>query len=407
VVERERLQAYASVILKVGVVIEPGQRLVIQASLGSAPLARALARGAYAAGAINVDVLWSDPEVTRSRFLDGTPDARGQLTADGATLLQASARGDSIVTIFDEDPQLLDDIPPTDVAEHQQGLAAAMRDHRERTASLAYPWTIVAAPSGAWARRVFPELDEAAAVERLWDAVLATCRIDTPDPIAAWEAHLKELDARRGHLDAQRFDRLRYVGPGTDLTVGLPADHLWLSGRAGGGGFVPNLPTEEVFTSPHRLRADGVIRSTKPLSWYGTMIEGFSLELRDGTVTAARADQGQAALDRILETDEGARRFGEVALVPQSSRVAAQGLVWRNVLFDENDACHIALGTGFPVTLPDGSSRSPDDLLEAGINRSDVHVDFVVGSGELDVSGVLADGSERPILRQGEWAFDV
>lgn len=404
-VDQQRLQRYADVIIKVGVSLEPGQRLTIRASLGSAGLVRALVRQAYDAGAVNVDVLWNDPEVTRARFTNGPAAAREELPYEVDALSESARRDTGLVWITDDDPELLSDIDPAHVAQHQKHVDVALRGFHERLMRGDFAWTIAAAPGLAWARRVYPELDDDAAVEQLWEAILATCRVSEPDPIAAWDAHLDALDRRRQYLDGRRFDRLHYVGPGTDLVLGLPLGHLWLGGRE--DGRVANLPTEEVYTAPHRMRADGVVRATKPLSWFGTMIEGFNLRFEDGAVIEAHAERGQAALDHILATDEGSRRLGEVALVPQSSLVARQGLVWRNTLFDENDACHVALGVGYSTSIPDGASMSVEERVAAGVNHSDTHVDFVVGSPELDILGVTADGNEEPLLIKGEWAFDV
>ncbi len=245
--------------------------------------------------------------------------------------------------------------------------------------------------------------------ERLWEAILRACRADTPDPVAAWRDHSAELVARRTHLTSRDYVGLRYDGPGTDLRVGLPDGVRWNGGEAGidGRTFIPNLPTEEVFTVPHRMQVEGRIRATKPLSYFGTLIEGFAFEVAQGEVVAATAESGQETLDRILGTDEGSVRFGEMAMVPQSSAVAAEQLVWNNMLFDENDACHIALGMSYPSCVDGADAMDPDERLAAGLNHSAIHVDFVVGSSDLDVRGVRDDGSEEPIITGGEWGFTV
>lgn len=275
--------------------------------------------------------------------------------------------------------------------------------------SLAFFWTAAAAPSEAWANLVFPELPTDEAVDRLWDAVLATCRIDEPDPLAAWEYHLDQLDARKAFLNEQSLTAVRYEGPGTDLVVGLPQAHHWNHTGEGHNGrrTVANMPTEEVSTSPHRLQAEGVVRATKPLTYQGRIIDGFEFRFKDGAVVDAQAEKGQEDLERILDTDEGSRRLGEVALVPQSSLVSAQSLIWYETLFDENEASHVALGNGYPMGIRGGMGMSPEQLKDAGNNSSSIHVDVVVGSSELSIYGVKGDGSELALIENGEWAFNV
>jgi aminopeptidase len=403
----QRLARYAQVLVEVGLRLEPGDRLLVKAGIDAAPLVRLVTEAAYGIGAVNVDVLWSDPVTKRARFVNGPDAAIEELPFDAAAYERAGERGDSFLFIATEDPELLADIDPALVARAEQAFAKATAGFRTSMMSLQSIWCIVAAPSPSWAVRVFPDVGVDEAIDRLWEAVFATCRVDADDPVAAWRAHLADLDARCAHLNGRRFDSLRYEGPGTDLSIGLLPGHLWIAGAGGKRGSVPNLPTEEVFTSPDRMRADGVVRATKPLSHFGTMIDDFTLRFENGAVISATAGTGQAALDRILGMDDGAVRLGEAALVPQSSLVAAQQLVWRNTLYDENDASHLALGRAYPICLEGGTAMSPDEQIAAGLNHSDVHVDFVVGSADLDVYGVTADGAEEPLLRRGEWVFEV
>ena len=404
-VSEQQLERYAEVITAVGLRVDSGDWVVIKTSLEQGPLVRAVARRAYEKGADNVTVLWYDPETERARFSHGSPAAWGEICHEADAMNQASASGASILRILDDDPELYAELDPERVAIHSRAFDAARQPTVERIASLQVVWSIVAAPSTGWAQRVFPELDAAQAVERLWDAVLRVCRVDEHDPVAAWERHVAELSARRAYLSDRQFDRLHYLGPGTDLTVGLPRDHRWLAGADGLRGSVPNLPTEEVFTAPHRDRVDGVVRATKPLSYLGSMIEGLELRFEGGAVVEARASAGQLALDQLLETDAGAMRLGEAALVPQSSLVAAQQLIWRNTLFDENDACHVALGRAYPANVAGGTTMSGTERAAAGLNGSDIHVDLVIGSSDLSITGLSADGREEPLLRAGEWAF--
>jgi aminopeptidase len=274
--------------------------------------------------------------------------------------------------------------------------------------ALEIPWCVIGAPVPAWNSTVFPEDDPEEAAENMWSAIFRACRIDQEDPVQAWNDHLEDLNERREYLTSRRYSGLRYEGPGTDLTMGLPDQVKWEGGGGrtpGGKRFVPNLPTEEVFTSPHRLEAEGRIAAVKPLSYFGDLIDGFWFEVANGEVVASGADRGENVLNRILGTDEGSARFGEAAMVPQSGAVAAEHLVWNNALFDENDACHIALGQSYAMCVEGATAMDVDERVEAGLNQSSVHVDFVVGSPELSVYGVAADGEEEPIISGGEWAF--
>lgn len=404
-VTEQQLAAYAEVITTVGLHVEPADWLVIKTSIEQGPLVRAISADAYDKGADNVTVLWYHPEAERTRYTHGSADAWGEICHEADAINFASASGASILRILDEDPQLYADIDPERVAIHRRAFDAARGPTLERMASHQVVWTIAAAASPGWASRIFPELDVDDAVERLWAAILRSCRADVPDPTAAWQRHLAELASRDAHLTERRYDRLHFRAAGTDLIVGLPADHRWVAGAKGLHGSVPNLPTEEVFTAPDRLRVDGVVRATKPLSYLGTMIEGLELHLEQGRVVETAATSGRGALEQLIATDDGARYLGEVALAPQSSLVAAQGLVWRNALFDENDASHITLGRAYAASLAGGTTMSAEDRLRAGLNASEIHVDFVIGSDTLEVTGITADGSEEPLLSAGEWAF--
>jgi aminopeptidase len=267
-------------------------------------------------------------------------------------------------------------------------------------------WTIVASATPAWAKLVFPELPEDEAVAQLWEAIFRTTRIDTANPVGEWRRHGAHLQSRVKLLNEKRFRALRYTGPGTDLTVGLADDHLWCGGgstaKNGIAGF-PNMPTEEVFTTPHKDRVEGTVTSTKPLSYQGTLIDGIQVEFQGGRIVRASAKQGEAILESMIDTDDGARRLGEVALVPHSSPIAQSGLLFWNTLFDENAASHIALGQSYSTCLINGDTLSESELSAKGANESLIHVDWMIGSGELDVDGVWADGSSVPLMRKGEW----
>jgi aminopeptidase len=391
------------VLVEVGLGLRAGDRLLVAAGIDAAPLVALVTERAYQLGALNVDVSWIDGEVARARFLHGPDAASDEIPLRAEMYRHAADRGDSFLSIDTQDPALFADADPQRVARHQRKLADYLEHYRTATMSMQLIWCTTAAPSPAWARSVFPALDETGAIDRLWDAVFAANRVDVDDPVAAWRTHLAGLRARCAQLDASRYDRLRYAAPGIDLVVGLPVGHRWLGGAEGRRGSVPNLPTEEVFTAPDRMRVDGTVRVAKPLSYLGTIIEGIELRFVAGAVVEADARSGKAALEQLLSADEGSVRLGEAALVPQSSAVAAQNLVWRNTIYDENDACHLALGRAYPISVIDGPTMSRDDQLAAGLNHSSVHVDFVVGSPALDVFGVTADGHEEPVMLGGEW----
>jgi aminopeptidase len=256
---------------------------------------------------------------------------------------------------------------------------------------------------------MFPDLSEDEAVARLWDAIFAATRADVDDPVGAWEAHLDALERAKVHLSAKGYAALRLRAPGTDLRLGLADGHVWESGgghaECNGARFVANMPTEEVFTAPHAQRVDGVISSSKPLSYQGQLIDGFQLTFEGGAVTKVQAAKGQAALEKLLDIDDGARRLGEIALVPHGSPISQSGVLFYNTLFDENAACHVALGRAYETTMKDGTKRPLEELQRDGFNQSFTHVDFMFGSDQLDVDGETADGALEQVMRGGEWAF--
>jgi aminopeptidase len=267
-------------------------------------------------------------------------------------------------------------------------------------------WTIVSAATPAWAKAVFPDDPEEAAVAKLWQAIFAASRVDTPDPIAAWETHNANLQARTRMLNEKNYAALHFRGPGTDLRVGLADEHEWNGGSTqakNGLTCNANIPTEEVFTTPHKDRVDGVVSSTKPLSYNGTLIQDIQVRFESGRIVESKARTGEAVLGKVLDTDEGARRLGEVALVPYSSPISQSGLLFLNTLFDENASSHIALGQAYSKCIRDGGSLSEDELSSRGSNRSLIHIDWMIGSDQVDVDGIRQDGQAEPLMRSGEW----
>jgi aminopeptidase len=292
----------------------------------------------------------------------------------------------------------------------QRSSSRALNPFREQISRNQTNWAVVAAASQRWASKVFPGLAPAEQIERLWQTIIRFCRLDAGDPIAAWQTHIAALAARADFLNRKQYTALRYAGPGTSLLVGLPKGHLWISARSesrNGIAFTANIPTEEVFTMPHRERVDGIVRSTKPLSYGGQLIEDFSLRFEHGRVVEAKAARGETAIRQLLETDPGSARLGELALVPHSSPISQSGLLFYNTLFDENAASHLALGSAYKFTMAGGEEMSDADFEQAGGNRSATHVDFMIGSSALDVDGVGSDGAIEPLVRRGEWAASV
>jgi aminopeptidase len=284
------------------------------------------------------------------------------------------------------------------------------KDLSERITHNTVNWLVIPASYPGWATKVFPDLPSEEAVAKLWQALFRVCRLDHPDPLAAWREHIHRLAARCTHLNARGYHALRFTGPGTDLTVGLPDGHLWESARfvsQQGVDYTANLPTEEIFTLPHQSRTEGTVTSTRPLNYGDSVIDGFRLRFSGGRVVEAAASKGEAVLHELLEADEGARRLGEVALVPHSSPISQSGLTFYNTLLDENCASHIALGEAYRSSLKGGEGMDDAEFAAAGGNLSLVHVDFMVGSGEVDVDGLTDSGPSEPIMRRGEWAFDV
>ena len=402
------LDRLADAAVNVGLRLRPGQALFLTAPVEALPLVRRVAHHAYAAGASLVTPLLSDPEVALARYRvahDDSFDAAPGWLYDG--LAKAFDAGAARLAIVGDDPMLLSGQDAAKVARASKAQSMAYRPALDRIAGFDVNWSIVAYPGAAWAAQVFPGDAPEAAVGRLAQAIFAASRVDAPDPVAAWERHNAELRARTERLDAERFGALHFSGPGTELTVGLADGHAWHGGAATAKNGVtcnPNIPTEEVFTTPHALRVDGHVAATKPLSHGGTLIEDIAVRFEAGRIVDARASRGADVLNRLLDTDEGARRLGEVALVPHSSPISRGGLLFFNTLFDENAASHIALGQCYAKCFTDGATLSPDAITARGGNTSAIHVDWMIGSGRVDVDGVHADGRRVPLMRAGEWA---
>lgn len=403
-----RLEKLAEVAVKVGLQLEKGQDLVMTAPLAALPLARLITKHAYLAGAGIVTTFYADEEATLARY-DHAPDesfdkASGWLY-DG--MAKAYEKGAARLAIAGDNPMLLSGQDPAKVARANKANSIAYKPALEHISNFDINWNICSYPNPSWAKLVFPDLPIAQAVEKLAEAIFAASRVNEADPVAAWAAHNAELRKRSNWLNGERFSALHFTGPGTDLTVGLADGHEWHGGASTAKNGItcnPNIPTEEVFTTPHALKVEGHVSSTKPLSHQGTLIDDIQVRFEGGRIVEAKASKGEEVLLKVLDTDEGARRLGEVALVPHSSPISASGILFYNTLFDENASCHIALGQCYSKCFLDGASLTADQIKAQGGNASLIHIDWMIGSDKVDIDGIRADGAKVPVMRKGEWA---
>lgn len=403
----KKMDNLAEVAVRVGLGLKAGQELLMTASIDALPLARRITEQAYRAGASLVTTLYTDDEATLMRYRfapnEGFDHAAKWLYDGMGTAFKSGA---ARLAIAGANPRLLSNEEPDKVGRANRAVSIAYRPALELITRHEINWTIVASATPAWAAAMFPDDEPVTALAKLWNAIFETSRVNSDDPVSAWKTHDAALQKRAAFMNEKRYSALHYRGPGTDFRLGLADGHLWMGGgtTAGNGVYcIPNIPTEEVFTTPHKDRADGTVRASKPLSYQGTMIEDIRVRFEKGRIIEAHASRGQEVLEKLLDTDEGARRLGEVALVPHSSPIAHGGLTFFNTLFDENAASHIALGQAYTSCIKDGDKLTPEELAARGANDSLIHVDWMIGSGELDINGVHASGTEEPLMRRGEW----
>lgn len=402
------LDSLADVIVGTGLNLEAGQDLVVTASAEALPLVRRVAAAAYRAGAGLVVPILSDEEITRARYLharDGTFGRAPGWLFDG--MAKAYEGNAARLHIAADNPMALADMDPAKVSEAAKANAAAYKPALAKISGFEINWSIAAYPGRAWARQVFPDLGADAAQAALARAIFAASRIDRPDPVAAWADHNADLAARRDWLNDRDFAALHFRSALTDLTVGLADGHLWMGGASTAKNGItcnPNIPTEEVFTTPHKDRVNGTVRASKPLAHQGTLIEGIEVTFENGKITGARADRGEEVFLKLIDTDAGARRIGEVALVPHASPISESGILFFNTLFDENAACHIALGQCYKDCLKDTRGASDDDIAARGGNSSLIHVDWMIGAPDTEIDGITQSGDRVPVFRGGNWA---
>ncbi|MBM6595872.1 aminopeptidase [Microvirga pudoricolor] len=402
-----RLDRLAQVAVQVGLGLRPGQEVIMTAPVEAIALVRKITEHAYKAGASLVTTIFSDEESTLARYRYGREDS---FDTASAWLYQGMAdafkAGAARLAVVGEDPSLLAEEDPEKVSRANRARSKAYMPALNLIAGFDTNWTIVSAATPAWARTVFPNDPEDVAVAKLWDAIFAASRVDAPDPVAEWQRHNAELQSRTRILNEKNYAALHYTGPGTDLRLGLADGHEWNGGSTKAkNGIVcnANIPTEEVFTTPHKDRVDGYVRSTKPLSYNGTLIQDIEVKFEAGRIVDAKARTGEEVLNKVLDTDEGARRLGEVALVPFSSPISRSGLLFFNTLFDENASSHIALGQAYSKCIRGGGDLTEEELAARGSNKSLIHIDWMIGSDKIDIDGITADGRAEPLMRKGEW----
>ncbi|MBN2873817.1 MAG: aminopeptidase [Spirochaetales bacterium] len=403
-----RMEQYAKLLVQVGINLQKNQILVLSSPIECAEFARLTAIEAYRAGAREVVMRWIDEQSSHITYtmaddaiFDTFPEWSRQFY-DGYADTDAA-----FLTIMASDPELMKDVDPKRMSRQNKARATALEHYRTRQMSNLNTWCVASVPTVAWARKVFPGVSDQAAVSALWEAIYKTVRVDNDDPVRAWRDHQAALNVRLAFLHEHAFTSLRYKnGLGTDLVVRLPPGHIWFGGGdecPAGYEFVANMPTEEVFTMPHREGVDGTVFASMPLNYNGNLIEGFWFTFKNGLVVDFGATRGYDTLKELLDTDEGAKRLGEVALVPYDSPISNLGILFYNTLFDENASCHFALGKAYPTCIQDGVGMSKDELRAAGVNDSLVHVDFMVGSADLEITGVQADGREVAVFRKGNF----
>ncbi|MGQ7596851.1 aminopeptidase [Streptococcus suis] len=407
---KENLAKYAKLLVSTGINVQPGHTVQLTIGVEQAELARLIVKEAYAHGAAEVLVNWLDDVIARERLVNVDVELLEQVHPQRITemnyLLERKA---SRLVVLSEDPGAYDGVDPEKLSRNARALSQALNPMRQASQANKISWTLGAASGLEWAKKVFPNAaSDEEAVDLLWDQIFKTCRIYEEDPIKAWEEHEARLVAKAKVLNDEQFVKLHYTAPGTDLVLGMPKNHLWEAAgsvNAQGEKFIANMPTEEVFTAPDYRVADGYVTSTKPLSYNGNIIEGIKVTFKDGEIVDVTAEKGDEVMKKLVFDNAGARGLGEVALVPDKSPISQSGVTFFNTLFDENASNHLAIGQAYAFSIEGGTEMSQEELKEAGLNRSDVHVDFMIGSNKMNIDGIREDGTRVPIFRDGEWAI--
>lgn len=408
---KEKLQQYAELLVKVGMNVQPKQPVFIRSSVETLELTHLIVEEAYRCGDSDVRVVYSDPTLKRLKFENESVEhfANHEIKSyDVEARMDYVKRGAANLALISEDPDLMDGIDSQKLQAFQQQNARAFKGYMESVQKNQFPWVVAAFPSKAWAKRVYPELSVEEAYIKFIDEVFDIVRIDGNDPVENWRQHIANLSVYAQKLQQKNYHALHYVSEGTDLTVGLAKNHIWEDATSYVNGkeqaFIANIPTEEVFTAPDRNRVDGYVTNKLPLSYNGTIIDQFKLMFKDGEIIDFSAEKGEAVLKDLINTDEGSRRLGEVALVPDDSPISNRNTIFYNTLFDENAACHLAIGSAYAFNIQGGTEMTVEEKIASGLNDSNVHVDFMIGSSDLTIYGIFEDGSKELVFENGNWA---
>jgi aminopeptidase len=404
------LEKYATLIVKTGLNIQKGQTLVINSPIEGASFTRLIAQTAYQAGARDVVISWKDELFSKIRFINAPEEVFDEFpTWQKELYLSYVHQGAAFLSISASDPELMKDVNPERMVKAQKASTTSLKEYRERLMSNKNTWCVVSIPTSSWAKKVFPDLSEAEAVERLWEEIFKAVRVDTDDAVTAWEQHKAKLKTSMDFLNSNEFKSLHFRNSlGTDLIVELPENHIWLGGSEytpDGIEFIANMPTEEVFTLPKKTGVNGTVVSSLPLNYNGNLIEQFSLTFKAGKIVDFNAKKGYEILKNLIETDEGSHYLGEVALVPYDSPISRTKTLFFNTLFDENASCHLAIGKAYPVCIKDGENLEKEQLEKLEVNDSLVHEDFMIGTEDLEIIGITSEGKEIPVFKAGNFAF--
>lgn len=405
----KNLEKYAELIIKVGLNIRENQTLSIKAPISAVDFVRKVAKKAYEVGAKHVYVDWHDEGLTRIKYDLAKQEAFHEYPNWIARGMEELAEGGAaFLSIVSSNPDLLKGVDPNRIAAANKAAGLALQKYRNYIMTDKVSWCVVAVPSKEWAQKVFPDVEPAQQEAKLWDAIFKATRANLDDPVQAWKEHNANLDTKVDYLNKKKFKKLHYKAPGTDLTIELPEKHIWVGGgsvNAQGDAFVANIPTEEVFTTPLKTGVNGFVTSTKPLNYGGNLIENFTLTFENGRIIDVKAEKGEDTLKRLVETDEGSHYLGEVALVPHNSPISESNIIFYNTLFDENASNHLAIGSAYAFCIENGKQMTEEELSTQGANSSIVHVDFMIGSSEMDIDGITQDGRVEALFRNGNWAF--
>ena len=405
----QNLEKYAVLAVKVGINIQKGQTLVINGPTNNMEFVRLVAKKAYEAGAKNVHVEWNDEQLSLLKYQLAPDEAFTEFPMWKAKGFEEMAEnGAAFMSIVASNPDLLKEVDPERISNANKTAGKAMEKYRSYVQADKVSWCVIAAPSREWAKKVFPNTSDDESVEKLWEAILMATRADLEDPVSAWREHNRKLLSKVDYLNNKKYAKLHYKAPGTDLTIELPEKHLWVGGggpNESGVEFVANMPTEEVFTLPKKDGVNGVVSSTKPLNYSGNIIDNFSLTFENGKIVDFNAETGYETLKRLIETDEGSHFLGEVALVPHDSPISNSNILFYNTLFDENASSHLAIGSAYSFNLDGGKTMSKEELQQNGANTSITHVDFMIGSADMNIDAETQDGTREPLFKNGNWSF--